>query len=50
MMHDMDFVVRIMREVDKTTATKVDVCGEQSIVSACMKYKDEYKLELYFEK
>ncbi len=42
MMHDMDFVVRIMGEAEKITATKVDVCGEQSIVAACMKYKDAY--------
>lgn len=44
MMHDMDFVVRIMGEAEKITATKVDVRGEQSIVAAYMKYKDAYAL------
>ncbi len=42
MMHDMDFVVRIMGEAEKVTATQVDVTGEQSIVAACMKYKDAH--------
>lgn len=40
MMHDMDFVVRVMGEPDDILANKIDVREQQSLVTACLTYKD----------
>lgn len=38
MMHDMDFVVRLMGEADRIVASKIDVREQQSVVTACLQY------------
>lgn len=40
MMHDMDFVVRLLGEADTITASKIDIREQQSVVNACLKYKN----------
>lgn len=40
MIHDMDFVTRLLGEPDSILAGGMDVREQQSIVNACFKYKD----------
>lgn len=40
MIHDMDFVTRLLGEADGIFADHTDVREHQSIVTACLKYKD----------
>lgn len=40
MMQDMDFIVRVMGQPDYILTNKIDVREQQSLVTACLKYKD----------
>ena len=42
MMHDIDFVIRLMGEPEKITADKLNIREQQSIVNACFQYPDSY--------
>lgn len=44
MMHDIDFVVRLMGDAEHITANSIDIREQQSIVTARLKYKDAYAL------
>ncbi|MDE7311103.1 MAG: Gfo/Idh/MocA family oxidoreductase [Eubacterium sp.] len=40
MIHDLDFVTRCMGEAENLSVNRIDVRKEQSLVTACLQYKD----------
>ena len=44
MIHDMDFVTRLLGEADSLSACCLDVRKQQSVVTACLRYRDSRAL------
>lgn len=44
MIHDVDFVTRLLGEPDSLSVNNMDVREQQAIVTACLKYRDSWAL------